>query len=618
MKSLFDRFRKARRGAVALIFALTLVPLVLLVGLSVDYAFYVQARAQTALAADAAVTHAVRAADETYAYEEQINGTSAAAQAAAATEAEAAGSALGEDWFEATLGRMPKASVTGTPVVSVTPSPNGAAGFTATVNFAATYPPFFARLFNGKVWNVNGSAQATSAYNYVEILMLLDNSPSMLIGADAPDIQKLETISVCPPSSIDGSFDGNGWGGAFYQDAPDVAASGGGDPAEGPPVTANNVILNYTPGKYLTTGYGNSYDGKGYETGTCASGWTGPGGSPFAPCAFACHTTTNTMTLHGTNSTTFPFISGTYPADYYGLARAYSMPNASGTGTPGTITLRLDVVHDAASQVITAMETNEAASGQFSVGVYQFNDDVVPIWPAAGNGSNPQSEASTDLPDAAAAITSAALPLTTNPSVGYTDFPTSVADLISGKYSTGGQFGNPLTMAGNGATSTTPEKDIFIVTDGMQDTSDPGYREFAEMTGYDAENASSEQSGTPWVCQPLKNLGFTVYVLYIDYVPLSNVFYQTAIQTPSPYLDQDYPSLATGSPKQWAESTAASQAKPPGGNAALTALTPDETALYACASSPSDFFEATNSSQIGTAMNAMLQSALTSSIQLTK
>jgi len=627
MKSLYHRFRRDRRSAIALIFALTLVPLVLLVGLTVDYAFYVQARAQTALAADAAVTHAVRAADQTYTYEEQINGTSQAAEAAAAAAAETAGQELGYDWFLATLGQMPKASLNGFTKadVIVTPNPTGAAGFTATVNFAATYPPFFAHLFNGKIWNVNGAAQATSAYNYVEILMLLDNSPSMLIGADAPDIQNLESITVCPPTGLDPSYDGNPWPGAFYQDAPDVAAISPthSDIPEGPPLPGPNLVLNDTPGAHQTNGIPNSYDGAGYVAPTCNSGWnagSNNGPAPMAPCAFACHTTTKTITLTGTNSPTFPFIPGTYPADYYGLARAYSMPSASGTGGATTITLRLDVVHDAASQVITAMETNEAAAGQFSVGVYQFNDDVVPIWPAPGSNA----EASTDLPDAASAITSAALPLEGNAGIGYTDFPTSVADLVSGKYSNGTQFDNPLSAAGNGGTSTTPEKDIFIVTDGMQDTSDYGTREEGEMTGYLAENASTIQSGTPWVCKALKNLNFTVYVLYIDYEPISNVFYQqdnytnTGIFKSDPYIDEDYPSLANGTTKQFAESTAASQSAPPSGNGSLTGLTPDETALYACASSPSDFFEATNSAQIGTAMNAMLQSALTSSIQLTK
>jgi hypothetical protein len=39
-------------------------------------------------------------------------------------------------------------------------------------------------------------------------------------------------------------------------------------------------------------------------------------------------------------------------------------------------------------------------------------------------------------------------------------------------------------------------------------------------------------------------------------------------------------------------------------------------ALQACASSPSDFFVATDSSQIDSKMNAMLQAALTTSIRL--
>jgi hypothetical protein len=624
MRAPLGRFVKTRRGAIAMIFALSLVPLILLIGLTVDYSFYVQARAQAEMAADAATTHAVRAANETYTYETAINGTSTAAEAAAATEAEAAGKAIGGDWFDATLGVMPRASITGPPDINVVPNANGSAGFTATISFAGTYPPFFAYLFDHRPWNINGSAAASSAYNYVEILMLLDNSPSMLIGATPTDIQTLETISVCPPTSIDPSFEGNTWN-WFYQDVPNVQnASGGyGDVPEGSPVTAANLILNYTPGSYQTKNYGESYDGEGYNPGHCASGWTGPGNSsPYAPCAFACHTTTNTMSFTGTNSTTYPFIDGTYPADYYGLARAYSMPN--GTTAPTTITLRLDVLQSAASQVIKAMETNEAAADQFSVGVYEFNSDVTPIFPTSTNGLQP--EASTDLPDAASAIADAPIPLESDPSKGYTNFPTSVADLISGKEVTSGTtFGyqgstTGLTAAGSGATATAPQKDIFIVTDGLEDTPYPStsdsFRREGEMTGFGAESATNDETGsTPWVCKSLKNLGFTVYVLYIDYEPLSNTFYQKTNKASDVYINADYPALSDGTTKDYAEATATSEASPP--SATVKTLPPDEAGLYACASSPSDIFEASSASDIATALNAMLASALTSTIQLT-
>jgi len=580
MIALFRRIWSAREATVGMIFGLSLVPLVLLVSLTIDYSFYVQARAQAALAADAAATHAVRAADEAYTYELAQGDPNAAADAATA------GSAIGKSWFAAQLGALPKATIPN-PSVVVTQNATGAAGFTAAVSFNGTYPPFFATLFNNAPWHVSGASGASSAYDYVEIMMLLDNSPSMLIGASPADIQTLETYSVCPTTQVAPGFDVQTWSNALYQNAaPDAA---GDTPAPLPAnLTTSEPATGYVPASP-------AMNGNVVNKGSCLPGFTGVGQTPYAPCAFACHQTTQTMTLNGK----------TVYADLYGIARAYGAE------------LRLDVVQNAAAQVITALQANEQAADQFSVGVYQFNNDVVPVYPTAGTPLAPQAEASTDLAGAANAIQTSAIPLESDASLGYSDFPTSVADFISGKYHNGTQYRATLTAGGAGTTSAAPQKDIFIVTDGMEDTSDPGYRNEGEMTSYTAENAANPLAITPSVCKALKTTyNATVYVLYIDYEPLSNQFYQTSHVTSTVYLDQDFPGLEHGTTKQYAENTGAGA--PPGAPASYATLTPDEAGLEACATSPSDFFEASSAQDIGTALQAMLQSALTSTIQLTQ
>jgi hypothetical protein len=591
-----------------MIFALSLVPLLLLVALSIDYAFYIQSRSQAALAADAAATHAVRAADAAYTYELSVKDPNAS------IDAQTAGQAIGEDWFAATLGTMPRATITGGPTVKITQNANGSAGFTATVSFAGTYPPFFAYLFNNLPWHINGASQAESAYQYVEILMLLDNSSSMLIATSA-SITQMEELTVCPSSGIASNFDGNSWAGAYYQNAsPDAAGLKPTDVPETP-----GAILHYNPttNAHAYIGTQESGTGYGYAQGSCNTGWQGTGGSPYAPCAFACHTTTSPLETPNFNSK--GNVSGyttnsAYTDDYYGLARQAG------------IILRLDDVQSAAAQVITAMQTNQQAVGQFSVGVYEFNDDVIPIWPAAANGQKQASEASTDLADASTAIQDAAIPLQANASIGNSDFPTSINDMISGKYSNGQQYranaagttSPKLTPSGAGVTATTPEKDVFIVTDGMDDSSSSGNRVLGEMTGFDAESGGPTGT-TPALCGKMKtSLGYTVYVLYIDYDPLGNQWYQETSQKATPYGAQDYPALQNDPTKYYAESTTVSVGSPPDANSSLSTVSPDEAALIGCASSPSDFFEATNDSQIGTAMSAMLHAALTSTIQLTQ
>jgi Flp pilus assembly protein TadG len=617
MRALLARFQKSRRGAIAVIFSLCLVPLVLLVGLTVDYSFYVEARAQAQMAADAAVTHAVRAADETYTYELGVLGTTTADQATASADAIAAGEKLGADWFYATLGMMPKASIAAAgPSVIVAPNSSGqAAGFTASVNFAGIYPPFFKTLFNGQNWNINGASTATSAYDYVEILMLLDNSASMLIGATVTDIQSMEAITVCPPTTINlTGWSSNDYHGSYYAHVADPNYQTDGNPWQY--VDVPNANITHVS-QYGTLGtWTQSTDGKGYSPPTCATGWKGGyttlsgAPDPLAPCAFACHTTTSTLyEVNGSGVNTA--VSG-YTNDAYGLAEHAG------------VTLRLNVMQSAAAQVISAMETNEQAAGQFSVGVYEFNTDVVPVYPTSASGT--QAEAGTDLPTAESDIQNAAIPIESNPNIGYSNFPTSVADLISGAYSSGTAFGyagstTGLTAAGNGASASSPQKDIFIVTDGLEDATVSGSRYEGEMTGYTAETASTEITATPWVCEPLKKLGFTVYVLYIDYEPLANTFYQTSASqyfSSNAYLNADYPALAGGTTKQFAESTANSQANSLSQvDPNLPNLTPDETGLLGCASSPGDFFEASSSTEINTALEAMLASAMTSAIQLT-
>ncbi|MEE3501031.1 hypothetical protein [Acidiphilium acidophilum] len=569
----FRRLLHERKAAIAIIFAVSLVPMAMLVGLSIDFSFYTQARAQITLAADAAATHAIRAATETYTAE--INENPPLSAATAIADADMAGEAAGAAWFSAQLGKLPTASVSGSnnPAVTVQSntnlSPTNPAGFTASVAYTGTYPPFFDPLFaSSSTWKITGTAGALSTYSYVEILMMLDNSGSMDIGATPSDITKMEDLSVCLPSTMNMT---------------DINPMGEYDESN-PSLNVNmNNVLHYNSG-------GNPNN----ISGNCATNYTGPN----SPCGFACHTDPNNN-------------------DLYGLARKNG------------IELRIDIVISAAENVISSMQANEQAPDQFSVGVYQFNTDISPLFPdgqASGTGVNP--EASTNLSAALSAVD--AIDYSKNPSMitpilpnvasscCETDFPQSVNDLLSGYYSNGTRFGNPITAAGSGNTQATPQKDIFIVTDGMEDSSSSGTttnRENGEMTSTVAENATYPSNLA--VCKKFKNLGFTVYVLYIDYNSLPNNYYMTADVPQTPYFDEDYPLVnASGiTTQEDAEPTSVTN----GGNPpSADAMSPDETALQSCASSPSDFYVANNAAAISTAMNAMLKSALSTTIRITR
>jgi Flp pilus assembly protein TadG len=564
-----DRFVRDRRGAIAIIFGISLVPMAMLVALSIDFSFYVQARAQISLAADAAATHAIRAATETYTAE--INQSPPLSSATAIADADAAGETAGAAWFWAQLGTLPTARITGSnnPDVKVQSntnlSPTNPAGFTATVAYTGTYPPFFDPLFSSSAnWKITGTAGALSTYSYVEILMLLDNSGSMDIGATPNDILNLEDHSVCLPNTLNMTAI-NGMG-AYDQSNPALDID-------------MTKVAHYQSGGSPTN-----------ISGTCASGYTGP----ESPCGFACHTDANNN-------------------DLYGIARQYG------------VRLRSDVVISAAENVISSMEANEQAPDQFSVGVYQFNTDIAPLFPTQSQIGTTNPEASTDLEGALSAVDAIdyyknpTAPVPTLPNVSSacceTDFPVAVQDLLAGTYSNGMRFGSAITAAGSGNTQATPQKDVFIVTDGMQDSDSTGTRENGEMTSAIAENAS--YSSNLAVCKNFKSLGFTVYVLYIDYNSLPNEYYMTQSVTPTPYFTEDFPNVNAGqvTTQEDAEpSSTTNGGYPPGPNT----VSPDEAALQACASSPSDFFVANNAADISTAMNAMLKSALSTTIRLTQ
>ncbi len=241
---------------------------------------------------------------------------------------------------------------------------------------------------------------------------------------------------------------------------------------------------------------------------------------PNAPCAFACHDSATGN-------------------DYYGLARSLNP----------VIQLRLDVVQQAAANVVTTLQNREQAPDQFSVGVYQFNSSLQQLYPSSG-------EAGTDLPTALRLVQNVRNTPNLSSNGGNTDFP-GAAQRLAGI----------VTASGNGSTQVRARKDLFIVTDGMEDL-----RTSAGSIG-PMTSATNER-----LCSLFWTMGFNVYVLYTPFLPLPNPY----------YLNTD---------KQYAEPTANS---------------PILAALRACARYPANFFQASDPVAINTAMQTMLASALNS------
>jgi Flp pilus assembly protein TadG len=591
-KPFWRRLAAARRGAVSIIFAAAAVPMIAVVGLAIDYGFWNETNASLQLAADTAALNAVKIAaqgeidpEQNYLYLGYVSGML---------------------WFNSVGGYANMANVT--PTVTVT----GTSTITATVTYTGNVPSIFGgflyKIMSYPLYGQSVASITTAPYLNVEIL--LDNSPSMDIGATPSDIASLTTISPCDVSNmwsetVNGvpglysnpshqnygnyqcSVSGGAGGGVYNTVAgglscpfPFPASQGlnttwSGTKATGTPITAlpyiatdatvNNLLFLGNMFDPLAT----FYPGKGASTGTgpfTCQGAVGvtkqaDGTYPFpgGPCAFACHWDNSKTAGSGT--------------DLWAAARKSALKPV----------LRFDSVKTATNTILKTMNGDNLAFNNLNVGVFTFSSptnldntatvsEVYPEGCNSGGGANPITcEAGSNY---AAAIADVGLPPTypaTNdtgiqPAVGGlglggtsnddTDFPDSMTSL-STKYLP--------TNSGSGVTASSPKKVLFIISDGMEDY----------LLGYEKERAAFDYS----YCNLFKNKGYTIYVIYTPYYPLMDDFYLT-------YLIP----TAEGS-----------------------STTPGSLSynLQACASSPSDYISAASTTDLQNALNNFLKAALT-------
>ncbi len=168
------RFRRDRKGNVAIVFGLSIIPCIFLTGMALDFTAATQKRVILNAAADAAALAAVTPT--------MMGQSTAVAQTAAI------------NIFNATAASA--TAVTGiTPTITVT---NSLLSRTATVSYTAQSTNLFPnvlKLLTGasqNSWPISGSSQATSgASPNINFYLLLDNSPSMNIAATTAGINTM-------------------------------------------------------------------------------------------------------------------------------------------------------------------------------------------------------------------------------------------------------------------------------------------------------------------------------------------------------------------------------------------------------------------------------------------
>jgi Flp pilus assembly protein TadG len=203
-----------RSGSVAIIFALSLIPIVFLVGMALDFSSAMQKRALLNAAADAAALAAVTPA--------------------MMSQSNAAVTTVAANIFNAQAAAIPSLQYN-PPSIVVT---NNGLTRTVTVSYSAASTNTFGSILGAATWPLSGSSQAAStAAPNINFYLLLDNSPSMALPATSAGITAMINATKNAPAN-----GGNAGGCAFACHESNPAADNLGNP---------NGEDNYTLAKNL-------------------------------------------------------------------------------------------------------------------------------------------------------------------------------------------------------------------------------------------------------------------------------------------------------------------------------------------------------------------------------
>ena len=172
------RFRRDRSGNIAVIFALALLPVLSALGCAVDYSRATKVRSKLQSAIDAASVGSVARKSPGFLAAGAMTGDGTIA--VGATDAKAI--------FDGNM-----SGVTGYTLNSVTPtvSKTGMV-ITSTVTFSAEVPTMFLGVMNKSKMTVTGSSTSVAKMpQYIDFYLLMDNSPSMGVGATPADVKKM-------------------------------------------------------------------------------------------------------------------------------------------------------------------------------------------------------------------------------------------------------------------------------------------------------------------------------------------------------------------------------------------------------------------------------------------
>ncbi len=179
------RFIRARDGGIAILFGLSLIPIIGLVGLAVDYGVAITNRTRLDRAADAAALAAVVTAKAYVAAHSGESGVMDAALAAGQNRPSTPSTSM--------PGSCPRQRAAQTP--QVTSSSNGLT-VTANISYTATINNSFSKLFLVSTTTISNSATASvDLPSYLDFYLMVDVSGSMGLPATRSGMTQLASVN---------------------------------------------------------------------------------------------------------------------------------------------------------------------------------------------------------------------------------------------------------------------------------------------------------------------------------------------------------------------------------------------------------------------------------------
>ena len=499
LRAIVGRFRANSRGNVAIICAVSALPLISAIGCVVDYSYASMVKTKLQAAADAATVATVS------------NNSPVVATAMNMTQngTVSGGATYAQNFFKADTTAFSGVTYTGSASKSGTT-------VTATLSFSYNVPTTFMKILGYSNIALTGSSTASvTLATYISFYLMLDVSGSMSFPSTPAEQVRLMAIN---PDNLHPSNSPPAYGypqgcqfachfASQNASCPQTEAQSWGG-ANGPWQGAWPYVGQNIPSQWPSSSGG--YPG-GYCTGFLI---TRLGTTPVAPAN--CVPAGDQPPPLGTNDSSSPTAPsghepGTFNTPYPSGCGQYvnwtnsQVSSCPSAGTTSCIQLRADAVGYAVTALLTQAQNTETYTGisnQFSVGLFPF---IVNLCTSAAGSSN-----------------SCSVGLTTNlTGATITNFAQQLASLLdTGNNATlgsgGTHFENALpsmnsfiTSVGTGATASSPLPYVFLITDGSQD--------YQTQSNGNWSGSNSATTFNSSLCTTLKNRGITVAVLYIPY-----------------------------------------------------------------------------------------------------